>query len=627
MRKIIALSALLLSGCQLLGDIDGTDKKWSIDPSEDMQPDKDMSPDMDMGSSDLDTTIDMPDLTDASKDISLEAPTLMVNADTKSIVLTWNSVDGAKEYEVKKDNGQWVNVGMQLTWADQNASGWTISSVNATASIGASRTEVQLGATPVYENAKMHTYQVRAIGGPSSNNVSASRLQGDCTTSWERADTADGAFSGINAPDVNAPISGDARYYRALVLCEGANEGRLSSVVEGRLLAVKSIHSGDDHHCAQLTNGEIKCWGKNENGVLGIGSTTPVGISMADFPIRSLQWPTLNGAQLSNSFSHSMCAVKAGVVSCWGNHAMNQIGPVSKSIGITDQDMLSVLTFDEPAKHVELGLGHGCALLANDTMSCWGQNSNGVLGRNLDDPYYGDVLGDYPLSKNVVSSNVLDFAVGLDHVCVRYKSNDVACFGKNNEGQLGIGNANPIGTQASPFTGQTTISNAKAVFAGRSHSCIINNRNKAQCWGGNSNGELGIGVSGAQTNVGDEQSEMPPAEIALTGSVVDMTLGHGFTCALIQSGDVYCWGANNNGIVANGTNTDTAQPTTKVGLPNKARQISSAAGSICALLDDGQVYCWGYNFEGQLGLGFDFQTLDNWGDNSNEHPTTPVKLW
>ena len=83
-----------------------------------------------------------------------------------------------------------------------------------------------------------------------------------------------------------------------------------------------------------------------------------------------------------------------------------------------------------------------------------------------------------------------------------------------------------------------------------------------------------------------------------------MTSGNLFSCAILNDGTIYCWGKNNLGQLGDGTNTDRSTPV-EVTMPagKSAVQIDALQSSVCAVMDDNSVYCWGYNGNGQLGTG------------------------
>ena len=174
----------------------------------------------------------------------------------------------------------------------------------------------------------------------------------------------------------------------------------------------------------------------------------------------------------------------------------------------------------------------------------------------------------------------------------------VNCWGSNSDGQLGNGTTTdssaPVAVAA--FTDGVT---AVSITAGYSHTCAVLNTGAVNCWGHNSNGQLGNNTT---TN-----SSVPVAVAAFTdvsATAVSITAGNSHTCAVLNTGAVNCWGDNSNGQLGNGTTTDSSAPVAVAAFTDvSATAVSITAGDshTCALLNTGAVNCWGRNVDGQLG--------------------------
>ncbi len=137
---------------------------------------------------------------------------------------------------------------------------------------------------------------------------------------------------------------------------------------------------------------------------------------------------------------------------------------------------------------------------------------------------------------------------------------------------------------------------AVSVCAGGAHSCVVLADGTAWCWGSNRSGQLGTGTAGGQ-------SLMPVPVEGLTG-VESITCGADHTCAVTTNGELYCWGANTSGQIGNG-NAGGNEPTPTLVDVASATIVSASAGGAhsCAVTSDDDLYCWGDNRAGQLGLG------------------------
>jgi alpha-tubulin suppressor-like RCC1 family protein len=131
------------------------------------------------------------------------------------------------------------------------------------------------------------------------------------------------------------------------------------------------------------------------------------------------------------------------------------------------------------------------------------------------------------------------------------------------------------------------------LVAGDYHNCLINDAGPTVCWGSNDQGTLGSGdAEGPDTGV--------PVVVAGNHQFSTLTAGY-HTCAL-EDGSAWCWGEGDEGALGNGADTNTAAPV-KVAGGHTFTQISSGWGHVCALTADGQAYCWGYNKDGEVGNG------------------------
>ena len=187
-------------------------------------------------------------------------------------------------------------------------------------------------------------------------------------------------------------------------------------------------------------------------------------------------------------------------------------------------------------------------------------------------------------------------AAGGFHSCYLFNTGAVRCWGGNEFGQLGDGTTVD---RSSPVAVSGLSSGVVAITGGGTHTCALLNTGAVNCWGENWAGQLGD-----ETTV-DRSS--PTAVSGLSSGVVAITGGRYFTCALLNSRAVKCWGENFGGQLGDGTTDNRSSPVAVSGLPSGVLAISAGGYHACALLNSGAVECWGENFYGQLGDG----TTDN----------------
>ncbi|CAJ1945040.1 unnamed protein product, partial [Cylindrotheca closterium] len=284
---------------------------------------------------------------------------------------------------------------------------------------------------------------------------------------------------------------------------------------------------------------------------------------------------------------------------------------------------------------LSLGVVHTCATTkATKELYCWGSNDSVdlLLKRPVSyhTPQHID-LGGQGIFQNNADIDILQITSGRSHNCavVAYPSFNLerfVCWGSNEFGQLGIGSTED-GFE-SPVQVASTLDIdllPQQISAGYSHQCAIQAAdNSLWCWGLNSNGQIGVGTT--NTNV------LTPTKIAQLGSVSTVSAGSYHTCAISttlpestfldareeedgrKEGNVYCFGYNSFGQLGIGNLEDQQLPQ-KVDLGGFAKDIKTGRDHTCALMEDETVKCWGSNFSGQLGVG-----------NNRESSMTPVTV-
>jgi len=149
--------------------------------------------------------------------------------------------------------------------------------------------------------------------------------------------------------------------------------------------------------------------------------------------------------------------------------------------------------------------------------------------------------------------------------------------------------------------------------AGRHHTCALSDNGAVKCWGYNGAGQLGLGDT---KNRGDLTGEMgkslPTVALGSGRTAVGLAAGDLHSCALLDNGTVKCWGFNDDGQLGlgdtNDRGTDPSEmgnilPAVALGTGRTAVGLVAGGRHTCALLDNGAVKCWGNNTYGQLGLG------------------------
>lgn len=337
---------------------------------------------------------------------------------------------------------------------------------------------------------------------------------------------------------------------------------------------VTGLTVGAAHACA-LVSGQVRCWGANNFLQVTNASATTQAIT----PITRSDLTGTPTALGSGAF-HT-CVVTSGGVSCWGDNFYKQLGATPGSNGIAN-----AIASGAGATQVTGGDGHTCALVGGE-VRCWGSNALGQLG--IENQHEAVV----PTVASFVPSGVTQIEAGLDHTCA-IVANSARCWGSNAQLALGV-RLNRIASTPRQTLAHGT--QASAVATGSSaHTCAIV-QGGVQCWGLNSNKQLGVGDG--------FDRQRPVQTIASGQNVSAIAVGDRHTCALVAGG-VLCWGKNGKGqIGVGGTSTaDVSLPTpVLVGtVPmTGATAISAGLEFSCAVVNGG-VRCWGTNGFGQLGV-------------------------
>ncbi len=199
---------------------------------------------------------------------------------------------------------------------------------------------------------------------------------------------------------------------------------------------------------------------------------------------------------------------------------------------------------------------------------------------------WGGWLG-YRLTEfNGLASGLTTVVEGYLHTCALLDTGGVQCWGDNSDGQVGNGSADGLVQSPTYVAGLT--SGVKAISAGDRFTCALLETGAVQCWGANELDQLG------NSNFTDFSSNVPITVAGLSSRPIGLTSGGFHTCALLDTGGVQCWGNNGNDQLGDILRSSTSStPIGVTGLSSGVKAISSAYVGTCALLNNGGVKCWG----------------------------------
>ena len=175
--------------------------------------------------------------------------------------------------------------------------------------------------------------------------------------------------------------------------------------------------------------------------------------------------------------------------------------------------------------------------------------------------------------------------ISVSGQCSLLTNQSLFCSGLNNYGQLGLGNQQLL-------SGYVDLSGniPAAISAGNSHYCAILDDGSISCWGRNNMGQLGDG-----TNI--NRNSPVNVDIGLNKTAVSISSSNDFTCALLNTGEISCWGDNSYGIFADGTTTNSNVPViVNHSVGERAVSITTPGSSICAIFSSGNISCWGNSY-------------------------------
>jgi alpha-tubulin suppressor-like RCC1 family protein len=372
------------------------------------------------------------------------------------------------------------------------------------------------------------------------------------------------------------------------------------------------LSTGALYTCAKGSDSTMKCWGENWFGQLGTGNTsyynTPQSVLLgAGRTLKALP---------PGSYTYHNCAIlDDNSLKCWGMNDYGQIGngstwaTTNTPPGITTPTLVNV-GFGRYAKAVALGERFTCAILDDNSARCWGQNLSGQLGNG------SFITSTTPVVVNLGAGRTAKMIrAGIAHACAILDDNSLKCWGENDNGQLGNGT---IIDSSTPLLVNLGLGRtAKYVGVGQMHSCAILDDNSLKCWGFNNGGQLGLGyMSGGPPYVAT-----PTAAVNFGGTLYAkvVTAGGGETCAILSDNSLKCWGYNNYGQLGQGNVTGSSVPLNvdlgSASVPRRATKIAVGLYHACASLDNGDLKCWGWNNYGQLGIG---NSVGSRGDEINE---------
>ncbi|MFA6866250.1 MAG: hypothetical protein WCR54_01905, partial [Clostridia bacterium] len=345
---------------------------------------------------------------------------------------------------------------------------------------------------------------------------------------------------------------------------------------------------GYDHSLAISSNGELYSWGYNSCGQIGNNSIIDVNI-----PKHILI--SENIIKIACGSCHS-CAITAdNRLYTWGNNSDGQIDDNSYTNALVPKNIYLSGT---KCAEIACGKNYTLALTNNNNYYAWGNNDYGQLGDKT------TTCCKEP--KNIVMYGGVKFikiACGETNSIAISTDNNLYVWGNNKESQLGNGNTYNANCPQNTTLKGIAISK---IASGAAHALAVSNTGKLYSWGNNDNGQLGDCTT---------QESNLPQQIILSGEKFNkIAIGETHTIALSDEGELYAWGNNSNGQLGLNSNLSYDIPQ-YIDVPNvKFSEVACGTDFSIALSNVGDLYVWGKNDKRQL------------GDNSTVDVNAPKKL-
>jgi alpha-tubulin suppressor-like RCC1 family protein len=354
------------------------------------------------------------------------------------------------------------------------------------------------------------------------------------------------------------------------------------TVVEGGPMIV-TVTAAGNHSCALDAAGRAYCWGEGNLGELGDGAAldrmSPVAV------VGDLTFVPLDAGRF-----HTCGITPTGQAYCWGYNSDAQIG-----VGTTGGTMCAgafpcrptptAVSGDLTFTSITAGVRNTCGITSAGQAYCWGEGFLGALGNGTQARQSPPV----PVSGDLAFASI---SVGNDAACGVTADGLGYCWGSGSGGKLGNGSTATRLTPVAVGGGLTFAS----IEVGWMHTCGLTPTGQAYCWGTGTFGVLGNGSTFTML--------LP---VAVSGGLTFASISPGdqHTCGLTPVGQAYCWGNGVNGQLGIGNPGSDARRLTPVPVTGGLTFVSLSAGTshTCGVTTEGQTYCWGAGFSGQLGIG------------------------
>jgi alpha-tubulin suppressor-like RCC1 family protein len=278
---------------------------------------------------------------------------------------------------------------------------------------------------------------------------------------------------------------------------------------------------------------------------------------------------------------------------CWGDDNSGQLGDNNATTFTSYQPLM--VAGGHAFKAITAGGSHTCALDTPGKAWCWGDDQYGQVGDG--DADQSDKYAPVPVAGNHTFATI---SASWATTCAVDIADQAWCWGNNATGQLGNGDA-----------GHTPRYEPVAVAGGHSfatistgwdRTCALDPTGKAWCWGQDTFDQTGGSALTATVAPATVRNE--PVAVAGGRTFATLAAGGYQVCAVDTAGKAWCWGENQNGQLGAGdtAGTDTLDPVPVAG-DHALATVTAGGHHSCAIDTNGYAWCWGWYYQGRLGLG------------------------
>ena len=373
----------------------------------------------------------------------------------------------------------------------------------------------------------------------------------------------------------------------------------------GSIFSNTSLTASISYTCVNMANNRMKCWGHGHQGQIGDGWSGDR--YNATFVLLGAEGGPPYAYSHGSFGQHTIARMTDGTLQAWGHDGWGQLGHGHYG-GQHNSPKPVSMPFGRTALHAETGMQTSCAVMDDQSLWCWGRNDPfGQVGNNNSTGDEVSVPMHIPIPNN---QSVIALAGGTNFWCIILEDRSGMCWGSNTNGQLGNGvstghgaNASWSNTAPEPITILPQNRSLAAISTGQLHVCAILDNGSVVCWGGNNHGQIGNGTYGDD----GDSAVTTPQYVSLPAGRTAISIDSGFyhNCAILDDHSTWCWGRNNHGQLGDGTTTNSSTPI-EISVPGlEFASISAGAYHTCAVATNASVWCWGQHDNGQLGLGGD----------------------